>query len=113
MATRVLIVDDHPAFRASARRLLEAAGFDVVGEAEDAAGAVRAAGELVPDLALVDVQLPDRDGFAVAAELRGRTPVILTSSRDGSDFGSLVAACGALGFIPKHELSGPAVEVLL
>ncbi len=114
--TRVLIVDDHPSFRATARALLEAEGFDVVGEAEDGASALRAARSLHPELVLLDVQLPDTDGFAVAAALtaNGSAPaVVLTSSRDADDFGELVAASGARGFVPKAELSGAALSALL
>ena len=67
MATTVLIVDDHPGFRASARMLLEAEGYDVVGEAEDGEAGPRAAAELEPDVVLLDIQLPDMDGLQVAA----------------------------------------------
>jgi len=114
--TTVLIVDDHPSFRATARLLLESEGFEVVGEAEDGASAVRAARALAPDLVLLDVQLPDTDGFQVAAELtaNGAGPaVVLVSSRDGDDFGPLVARSGARGFVPKAELSGAALRDLL
>jgi DNA-binding NarL/FixJ family response regulator len=112
----VLIVDDHPSFRATARAILEADGFDVVGEAEDGASALGAIHELRPEVVLLDVQLPDMDGFAVAATLaaNGYTPtVVLTSSRDAADFGSLIADCGARGFIPKAELSGTALHAVL
>jgi DNA-binding NarL/FixJ family response regulator len=64
VAERVLIVDDHPSFRRSARALLEAEGFTVVAEAEDAAGALDAVARLRPDVVLLDIQLPDLDGFA-------------------------------------------------
>jgi DNA-binding NarL/FixJ family response regulator len=118
MHTRALIVDDHPSFRRTARVLLEAEGFEVVGEAENGAQALRLASELKPDFVLLDVQLPDYDGFEVTARLgeaeSGEAPaVILTSSRDGSEFGSLVAMSGALGFVPKGELSGEALRSLL
>jgi len=112
----VLIVDDHPSFRATARALLEAEGFVVVGEAEDGAGAIATVRRLRPDVVLLDVQLPDSDGFAIAARLTGNgdaPAVILTSSRDGSDFGPLVAESGARGFVPKAELSGAALSALL
>ena len=112
----VLIVDDHAPFRASARRLLEAAGFEVVGEAADAASALAAAAALEPELVLLDVQLPDLDGFEVAARLTngGDGPaVVLVSSRDGSDFGPLVSRSGARGFIAKGELSEAALRALL
>ena len=69
MATSVLIVDDHPGFRASARMLLEAEGYDVVGEAGDGQAGLEAAAELHPDVVLLDIQLPDMDGFEVAAGL--------------------------------------------
>jgi DNA-binding NarL/FixJ family response regulator len=115
--TTVLIVDDHPSFRASARALLEAEGFDVVGEAEDGESALDAVRELTPDVVLLDVQLPDLDGFEVArrvSAMDGRAPkVVLVSSRDREEYGSLILSCGAKGFVPKAELSGAAITALL
>ena len=116
MRHTVLIVDDHPSFRASARVLLEAEGFEVVGEAQDGFGGLEAARRLRPDVVLLDVALPDIDGFDVAARLtaNGAAPaVILVSSRDPSDFGPLVSRSGARGFVPKGELSGDRLEALL
>ncbi|MBD0290594.1 MAG: response regulator transcription factor [Thermoleophilia bacterium] len=117
MPHTVLIVDDHPSFRTTARTLLEAEGYDVVGEAETGVQALRLAKELDPEVVLLDVQLPDFDGFEVAARLtaqNGRVPhVVLTSSRDASDFGPLVAESGARGFVPKGELSGGALARLI
>ncbi len=113
---RVLIVDDHPSFRATARVLLEAEGFDVVGEAVDGASALLESGRLRPEVVLLDVQLPDIDGFDVAERLTGGPEgpvVILISSRDSSDFGSLVSRSGARGFVPKAELSGDRLAQLL
>jgi DNA-binding NarL/FixJ family response regulator len=112
----VLIVDDHPSFRASAHALLEAEGFEVVGEAEDGESAIEASDRLRPDVVLLDVQLPDIDGFEVAKHLtsNGAGPsVVLVSSRDGCDYGSLVAGSGARGFVPKNELTGAAITALL
>lgn len=112
----VLIVDDHPSFRASAKAILEADGFEVTGEAEDGESAIAAAGRLQPDIVLLDVQLPDLDGFEVTRRLianDGETCVVLVSSRDGADFGPLVESSGACGFVPKNELSGEAVTSLL
>jgi DNA-binding NarL/FixJ family response regulator len=112
----VLIVDDHPSFRATARALLEAEGFDVVGEAADGAQALVLAAQTRPQVVLLDVQLPDIDGFEVAARLtaNGSAPaVVLVSSRDGSDYGSLVEESGARGFVPKAELSGERLAALL
>src|SRR5580765_4162590 len=104
---RVLIVDDHQPFRAVARELLESAGYVVAGEAADAAEALAAVAAEAPDAVLLDVQLPDRDGFAVASALAaaGGPTVVLISSREADDYGRRVAACGALGFIPKSKLS--------
>jgi DNA-binding NarL/FixJ family response regulator len=116
MATSVLIVDDHPSFRLSARRMLEADGYTVVGEAEDGAAAIEAVRELDPDLVLLDVQLPDLDGFEVAARLRaagGRSAIVLTSTRESSDFGEEIAASPARGFVTKGELSGEAIAALI
>jgi DNA-binding NarL/FixJ family response regulator len=117
MATTVLIVDDHESFRTSAREVLEAEGFAVVGEAGDGASGLSLAATLGPDVVLLDVQLPDLDGFRVAAQLlaqNGHNPaVVLTSSRDASDYGTLIAESGARGFIPKGELTGAAVQALL
>jgi DNA-binding NarL/FixJ family response regulator len=116
MAHSVLIVDDHPSFRASARMLLESEGFTVVGEAEDGMSGLEAVAALHPDVVLLDVHLPDINGFDVAARLtaNGASPaVVLTSSRDVEDLGSLTGRDGVRGFIPKSELSGPALEALL
>jgi DNA-binding NarL/FixJ family response regulator len=112
----VLIVDDHAGFRSRARELLEAEGFQVVGEAEDGGSALEAARSLGADIVLLDIALPDLDGFEVASRLtggEGGPAVVLVSSRDGSDFGPLVARSGARGFIAKAELSGAALSALL
>ena len=117
MARSVLIVDDHPSFRASARAMLESAGFDVVAESADGTSALARVDELEPDVVLLDVQLPDMSGFDVCDALRrrnGASPlVVLVSSRDECDYGDLVSSCGARGFLPKAELSGEAVASLL
>jgi two-component system response regulator EvgA len=116
MPRRVLIIDDNPDFRTAARQLLERHGFAVVAEAETGNSGIERAKEHRPDLVLVDVQLPDVDGFEVAERLsRLEVPVdvILTSSLDGTDFGTLVAGSSALGFVPKAELSASAIEALL
>ena len=112
---RVLIVDDHQPFRAVARELLESAGYVVTGEAADAAEALAAVAANAPDAVLLDVQLPDRDGFTVATELAAADgpAVVLISSRDADDYGRRVTACGARGFIPKSRLSAAAVAALL
>jgi DNA-binding NarL/FixJ family response regulator len=116
MTLTVLIVDDHAGFRASARSLLESGGFSVVGEAATGAEAVALARELRPGVVLLDVQLPDADGFEVAERLHSvREPpeVVLTSTRDSADYGSLIAAAPARGFVGKAELSADAVRALV
>jgi DNA-binding NarL/FixJ family response regulator len=116
VTTRVLIVDDHLEFRGLARAVLEQHGFTVVGEAGDCVSALAAADELQPDAVLLDIQLPDGNGFDVARELvmRSHAPaVVLTSSRDHEDLGSQLDRSGARGFIAKSRLSGLAFEELL
>ena len=116
MCCTILIVDDHPSFRASARVVLESDGFDVVGEAADGASALEECLRLRPEVVLLDVQLPDTDGFRVCAAITSHAQhpiVIMTSSRDGSDFGPLVSTSGANGFVPKAELSGDRLQELL
>lgn len=115
MRKRVLIVDDHQPFRAVARELLEGGGYVVAGEAADAAEALAAVVAEPPDVVLLDVQLPDVDGFAVAAALTAADgpAVVLISSRAADDYGRRVATCGARGFISKSELSVAAFAALL
>jgi DNA-binding NarL/FixJ family response regulator len=113
--TTVLIVDDHAAFRVQARALLEADGFTVVGEAADGVSGLEAARALRPDLVLLDVGLPDVEGFEVARRLAlsGLPPlVVLTSSRLASDYGPRLSGSRVLGFLPKDELSGAAIRAL-
>jgi DNA-binding NarL/FixJ family response regulator len=113
---RVLIVDDHLGFRATARFVLEAEGFEVVGEAGDGAEALASNAQLRPDVVLLDVQLPDMDGFEIAAKLmaNGHGPaIVLTSSRDAGEFGGLIERSPVRGFVPKAELSGRRLAALL
>jgi DNA-binding NarL/FixJ family response regulator len=115
MTMTVLIVDDHAPFRALARTVLAAGGFEVVGQAADGASALDAVRELRPDIVLLDVQLPDTDGFAVAAELaleNDAPAVVLVSTRDSSDYLRRLRASPARGFLPKHDLSAEAVAAL-
>jgi CheY-like chemotaxis protein len=112
----VLIVDDHPSFRATAHAMLEAEGFSVVGEAKNGAEALELTTTLRPDVVLLDVQLPDLDGFEVARRLSSNgtsSAIVLVSSRDAADFGGLIGASGAVGFVPKGELTGAALRTLL
>jgi two-component system nitrate/nitrite response regulator NarL len=115
-AWSVLIVDDHAGFRSMARALLEADGFDVAGEAADGAAAIVAAATLRPDLVLLDIHLPDLDGFAVCARIAARDHpprVVLTSSRAASVYRRRLATSSALGFIAKDELTAAGLLALL
>lgn len=112
----VLVIDDHEEFRASARLLLEADGFDVIGEAATGADGCVAADRLKPQLVVLDIRLPDLDGFKVAdrlAELDHPPHVVLVSSRDAVTYGPLISRAPVRGFLAKSELSGAALRRLL
>ena len=116
MARTVLIVDDHAGFRAGVRALLEADGFEVVGEAADGTAALDAVDRLRPEVVLLDTRLPDLDGFVVAERLAAgaRPPtVVFVSSRGVEGFRRRLAASGARGFIAKAELTGECLAALL
>lgn len=112
MARTAVIVDDHEGFRARAAELLEAAGYDVVGSCPDGRAALALLATLRPDVVLLDVQLPDIDGFAVM-ELLGwgvdGPTIVLVSSREAADYGSRVGRSDAVGLITKSELSAQAL----
>jgi CheY-like chemotaxis protein len=114
----ILIVDDHDGFRTFARGMLEAAGFTVA-EATTGAEATEAARTIRPGLVLLDIQLPDFDGFEVARRLAAAPAgdpapvVVLTSTREARDYGGRIAASPAAGFLPKDQLSGPALRWFL
>ena len=95
--------------------MLESEGFEVVGEAADGREAISFSRELDPDVVLLDVQLPDIDGIQVAAQIvagGARPAVVLTSTRDESDFGPELRASGARGFVPKDEISAERITSL-
>ena len=115
MATTIVIVDDDPRFRGIARRLLESEGFEVIGEASGGREALAVTRELEPEILLLDVQLPDIDGIEVATTLSAegdRPAIVLTSTRDESDFGPQVEESGARGFVPKGEISAERITSL-
>jgi DNA-binding NarL/FixJ family response regulator len=116
MRETVLIIDDHGGFRTNARRLLEADGFEVVGEAVDAASGIDAVRAQRPAIVLLDVRLPDMDGVRASdriAALNGGSAIVLTSSCDVADLADALAESPARGFIPKSDLSGAAIRELL
>ena len=115
MEPSILIVDDHPAFRDQARRLLERQGFSVVGEAADEWAAIEIAQRTHPDVVLLDVYLGDANGFDVAEQIRARLPktkVVMTSGNERASFKSRLRRTSAAGFIPKTELTRSALEAL-
>lgn len=112
----ILIIDDDPRFREQARDVLEADKFDVIGEAVDGASGLDAARSRRPDFVLLDVGLPDLDGFEVARALAidGPPPlVVLTSSRDARAYGRRLTNGDSLGFMPKEQVSGAAIRALV
>lgn len=112
----ILIVDDDARFRTQARDILVGDGFLVIGEAVDGASGLAAAQALQPDFVLLDIGLPDVDGFDVARALALHRPaplVVLTSSRDARAYGRRLTNGHSLGFIPKERISGAAIRALV
>ena len=115
MRPTLVIIDDHAGFRAFARALLEAEGFEVIGEAGDGASGAVLVRRLLPDVVLLDIVLPDIDGFTVSERIALEAPecaVVLTSTRSSSSYGSRVDASPARGFVGKSDLSGSALDRL-
>jgi DNA-binding NarL/FixJ family response regulator len=116
MTASVLVVDDDPTFRALAIRLIAACGMTVVGEAEGVADGLSMAMELKPSAVLVDVELQDGDGFALARELTAlpwRPRVVLTSVEQSVGSPKQLRRCGALAFVQKADLPGAPLARLL
>jgi DNA-binding NarL/FixJ family response regulator len=111
MPRTVLIVDDSAAFRATARVLLGARGYEVVGMADSVAGGLAAARELMPDCVLLDVNLPDGDGLSAAGAFDA--VVVLVSTLDANELGAALNGSGARGFVSKAELASPRLVELL
>ncbi|MFL5686216.1 MAG: response regulator [Chloroflexota bacterium] len=112
----ILVIDDHGGFRATARRLLERDGWSVVGEAADGRSGLAAAAALAPDVVLLDIGLPDVDGFTVAERLAASPDapsIVLISSRDAETYRERVRSSPAAGFLAKHELDGTALRSLI
>ncbi len=112
----MVIVDDHAVFRAQARSVLERSGFEVVGEAGDVRSGIESVDHHSPDVVLLDIQLPDGDGFAAARQMAqgdASPAIVLISSRDRAVYAAALAESPAIGFIGKGELSGAALEALI
>jgi DNA-binding NarL/FixJ family response regulator len=105
MAVHVLICDDQEAFRSAAREVVNSTqGFEVVGETSTGEDSVVAAGQLHPDLVLMDVHLPGIDGLEASRRIRAQDPkvaVLLLSTYDPEDFAARIAGSGAIAFISK------------
>jgi len=108
MTRRVLVVDDHPSFRRLVSRLLTNGGYDVVAQVSTGRAAYEASARLDPDLVLLDIVLPDEDGFTLSVRLAGlpRPPiVVLVSSRAREDFGGMIESSPVRGFLGKADLT--------
>ena len=113
--TTILIIDDDPRFRAQAAAVLESDGFVVIGVAIDGRSGIDRARAIRPDCVLVDIGLPDIDGFSVAEDLAADLVppwIVLMSSRDAGAYGPRLAGGPWVGFLPKDELSGAAIRAL-
>jgi two-component system response regulator DesR len=108
VAIRILVVDDSQPFRRHARELLTLRGLEVVDGTTDGEEALAAVAHACPDGVLLDINLPGRDGYAVAASLASLCPaarIVLTSSDVDGVPTSVLAECGATAFVPKTELA--------
>jgi DNA-binding NarL/FixJ family response regulator len=113
---RVLIIDDHAVFRSAARELLERRGFAVVAEADSATSGLEAAQRVGPEAVLLDVRLPDGDGFDVCQTLTDDDPelaVLLVSTDEPPRRPANIRACGARGFLLKSRLASADLIGLL
>ena len=115
VASRILIVDDSPRFRALAAELLAMRGFEVLEEAADGEQALAAVARSRPDGILLDVNLPGRDGFAVAASLAAAcagTRIVLTSADTDHVPAEVMKTCAAIAFVAKQELAAADLATL-
>ena len=116
MGRSILVVDDDAAIRGLVVRILRSWGHTVIGEAGSVTQALALATTSRPDIVLVDIGLPDGDGFALTRELlalcRAMRVVLFSSDADQANIGAAERA-GAIGFLPKDELASPALQRLI
>jgi two-component system, NarL family, nitrate/nitrite response regulator NarL len=113
---RCLIVDDSEGFLASAARLLESQGVQIVGRATSSRSALNLVDTLQPEVVLVDVDLGDEDGIELTKDITSRAPwtrVVLISAHDWDELDELVSDSGAAGFLPKRDLGATAIGTLI
>jgi DNA-binding NarL/FixJ family response regulator len=113
---RCLLVDDSEEFLASAARLLESQGLDVVGCATRRSEALELAASLEPDVALVDIELADEDGIVLARELAAQAPstrIVLISAYDQEELSEVIAGSPAAGFLSKSDLGVDGIRRLV
>jgi DNA-binding NarL/FixJ family response regulator len=112
MALRCLIVDDNPSVLHAARTLLEREGVDVLGAVSNIGDALQLAGQLRPDVTLVDIDLAGQSGFELVQRLAPARAILISAYSEG-DFADLIEASPALGFLAKSQLSAGAIETIL
>ncbi|HST16128.1 MAG TPA: response regulator transcription factor [Gaiellaceae bacterium] len=114
-AMRILIVDDHPLTREALAGLLQHNGFDVCGQAAGGEDAIKLAGELQPDLVLLDLTMPGLDGLHALPRIRKAAPsasvVVLTAAEDEDNLLAAIRA-GAAGYLLKSEPPERIVSLL-
>lgn len=116
MPRSVLVVDDDAGFRDLATRILTSWGHAVIGEAGSVAEALAQAAKLRPDVVLVDIGLPDGDGFSLTEQLVAMpwaVRVVLTSSEADRTTWAAAQRAGAVSFLPKDELSSALLRQLI
>jgi len=109
---RVFLIDDHPIVRDGVRAFLTSHSIEVVGEAADAPEALRKVKKLAPDIIILDVNLPSKDGWEVACSLRRLVPksrIIAFSIHSSEEYVVKMAKCGACGYVMKSQ---PTPELL-
>jgi DNA-binding NarL/FixJ family response regulator len=115
-ATRVMLVDDEPLLRRSLKRVLEARGLEIVGEAADGSQAVALCGDLRPEVVVMDLRMPVMDGLTATRFIRGSWPsvaVIVCTAYDDPALQREVIDAGAWGFLVKGDSPGALYDSIV